>query len=68
VIVHFPEPDSAYLVVAALRQELRVAAVAGVYVVPTDSGPALECADSAWGDELVQDLVAAFQGSAADEI
>ena len=63
MVVRFPEPDSAYLVAASLRQQLHAAAVAGIYVVPSDEGPALECQEDVWEHELVQRLVMLFDGS-----
>ena len=67
MVVRFPEPDSAYLVVASLRQRLDAVAVSGIYVVPGDDGPMLECGAEAWKHELVQELVTLFDGTASDE-
>jgi hypothetical protein len=63
MVVRFPEPDSAYLVVASLRQQLDAVAVAGVHVLPSDDGPVLECGVDAWEHDLVQELVAQFAGT-----
>ena len=66
MVVRFPEPDSAYLVVAALRQQLDAVAIAGIFVVPTDDGPALECGSVEWEHALVQKLVLMFDGQAVE--
>jgi hypothetical protein len=66
MVVRFPEPDSAYLVHASLRQQLDAVTIAGVFVVPSDEGPALECGSDAWEHELVQELVLLFDGEAVD--
>jgi hypothetical protein len=66
MVVRFPEPDSAYLVVSSLRQQLDAVAIAGIFVVPTDDGPALECGSDVWHHELVQELVLQFHGVAVE--
>jgi hypothetical protein len=63
MVVRFPEPDSAYLVEASLRQQLDAVAIAGIFVVPSDDGPVLECGTEAWEHELVQRLVTMFDGT-----
>lgn len=63
MVVRFPEPDSAYLIVASLRKRLDAVAVAGIYVVPSDEGPALECNAEIWEHDFVQELVTMFDGT-----
>lgn len=67
MVVRFPEPDSAYLVEASLRQQLDAVAIAGVFLVPSDEGPALQCGSEAWEHELVQELVLLFDGEVVDD-
>ena len=62
VIVRFPEPDAAYLVLAALRRRLQGAWVATVYLVPTAAGPALEVPAEALDDPALHELVELFEG------
>ena len=63
MVVRFPEPDSAYLIVASLRRQLDAAAISGIYVLPSDDGPVLECGADVWEHELVQRLVTLFDGT-----
>ena len=67
MVVRFPEPESAYLVMASLRRQLQAAAIAGMDVVASDDGPVLECREEHWTHELLQELVAQYEGTLVEE-
>jgi hypothetical protein len=60
--VWFDDPDDAYLVAAAIHRYLEADVVAGLVLVPTDHGPALELPMSAMSLLLVRSLVRRFEG------
>ena len=60
--VWFDGPDDAYLVAAAIHRYLEADVVAGLILVPTEHGPALELPMSAMSLRLVRSLVRRFEG------
>jgi len=60
--VRFAEPDEAYLVAAAIRQHLDGGMPAGVFLVPTRTGPALDMPETALDDPFVRGVIRRFNG------
>jgi hypothetical protein len=60
--IWFDDPDDADLVAAAIHRYLQADVVAGLALIPTDHGPALELPMSAMSLRLVRSLVRRFEG------